>query len=432
MAGIETGSYVPAGRSKPVARALGAAVAGLDPPMTRFFGPFGPAVTLKMRVDCPFNDTGAVLAINLMSIATGHKVALQRSTPQDLVRSYQWLTQSDLTSRWMGPPWFPERTVPSLEQFKQLYPAHYFDGSRPFEGRALVLRSAALELGMLVWHRVDLMRDIVELEVWLAGSEYSRQGMAAEALELASACLQANFGVNRFLLRPSRRNVRALRCGRRAGFRETDFEPSEVARRLGLSASPYRDAVLLFRILPMARAMPRLHESELWVFIDSEFSSLESPQLLSFGAACADGRTFYAEIESAPGVECSSFVVQTVLPLLERCAQPLTLVAQQFVSWLRQCAQDRPIRLVSDSGYDRWALGALLGGEDPPEGMQWQRVPVAYSELDRLSEELRLRRHHALDDALALRRAVMVEVSPKVDRAEDKQALAPRPAVQRE
>jgi RimJ/RimL family protein N-acetyltransferase len=367
-----------------------------------------------------------------MIIAIGPRVALRRATPQDATRAHEWLTQSDLAPLWIGSPWFAERAIPSREQFDRLYPAWYFDGTRPFEGRALVLRSAALDLGMLVWHRVDLMRDLVELEIWLAGSEFARRGIASEALELASAWLQANLGVNRFLLRPSRRNVRALRCGRRAGFRETDFDPADMVSRLGLPASPYRDAVLLFRILPVSRAMPAVVDSELWVFIDSEFSSLESPQLLSFGAACADGRTFYAEIHTDGTAACSSFVVQTVLPLMEGCARPRQEVAQKFLDWLRECAGARPVRIVSDSGFDRWAVGALLGNEDLPDGMSWLRVPVAYSEMDRLAEELRLRRHHALDDALALRSAVVVESSAEQQRRQDRQPVALGPSVQRE
>jgi hypothetical protein len=332
----------------------------------------------------------------------------------------------------MGPPWFDERPIPTLEQFLTEFPASYFGGTAPFDGRVLILRSAAIDLGVLVWHRIDLKRDLVELDIWLARTEYCRQGIAAEALDLGCTWLQANCGANRFLLRPSRRNVRALRCARRAGFRETDFELADVSGRLGLAVSPYRDPVLLFRILPVTWMLPLAPQSELWVFIDSEFSSLEAPALLSFGAATAEGQTFYAELERDLQIEYSSFVEQTVLPLMENSPTPRERAAEQFISWLRDCAAGRPVRLISDSGFDRWALGQLLGAEDPPEGVSWQRAPVAYSELDRLSDELRLRRHHALDDALALRCAVLGEPSCELIRSQDRQAVATSLAIQRE
>jgi len=367
-----------------------------------------------------------------MTIASGPKVVLRRALPQDIARAYHWLAGSDLTPCSLGPPWFDERPIPTVEQFLTQFRPSYFSGTAPFDGRALIVRSAATDLGVLAWHRVDLMRDLVELDIWLAGDEYCRQGIAAEALELACTWLQASYGANRFLLRPSRRNVRALRCARRAGFRETDFEPSDVSGRLGLVASPYRDPVLLFRILPVTWMLAAAPQSDLWVFIDSEFSSLEAPILLSFGAATSDGRTFYAELEHDRHIVCSSFVEQTVLPLMQNSPAPRQRVAEQFVSWLRECADARPVLLISDSGFDRWALAELLDAEDAPEGVSWQRAPVAYSELDRLSDELRLRRHHALDDALALRCAVLGESACELVRSQNPQAVATGLAIQRE
>jgi RimJ/RimL family protein N-acetyltransferase len=352
--------------------------------------------------------------------------------PHDAARAYRWLVESDLTAMSMGPQWFTDRPIPTLEQFQQRYPAFYFDGTCPFEGRALVLKAGAVDMGILVWHRVDLMRDLVELELWLAGSEFSRKGVAAEALELVCTWLQNNYGVNRFLLRPSRRNVRGLRCARRAGFRETDFEPADVLGRLGLDPSPYRDPALLFRILPVTWMLPVSREGELWVFIDSEFSSLESPVLLSFGAVTADGRTFYAEVEQEGAVAVSAFVEQSVLPLMENAPEARPIAAERFLSWLRDLADGRMVRLISDSGFDRWALGDLLGAEDLPPAVVWQRAPVAYSELDRLTEELRLRRHHALDDALAMRCAVLGAPAPVPARATDRQSTAPPVAFHRD
>jgi len=189
---------------------------------------------------------------------------------------------------------------------------------------------------------------------------------------------------------------------------------------------------LLFRILPVTWMLPVSRAGELWVFIDSEFSSLESPMLLSFGAVSADGQTFYAELEPQGAGEVSAFVEQSVLPLMENKPVPRALAAERFVAWMQDLADGRPVRLISDSGFDRWALDELLEAEDLPDGVFWQRAPVAYAELDRLSEELRLRRHHALDDALALRCAVIGESSPEAAHGIDRHAAAPRIAIHRD
>jgi hypothetical protein len=65
--------------------------------------------------------------------------------------------------------------------------------------------------------------------------------------------------------------------------------------------------------------------------------------------------------------------------------------------------------LISDSGFDRWAIADLLGREDLPPGCEWLRVPIHYELLDAAVEALRMRRHHALDDARALRHAILEE-----------------------
>jgi len=368
-----------------------------------------------------------------MTIASGQKVALRRALPQDIGRAHRWLIGSDLTQTWIGEPWFTERPVPTMDEFRRRFPMHYFDGGNPFDGRTLIIRSAAIDLGIVVWRRVDLMRDLVELEIWLAGTEFCRQGLGSEALELVCTWLQSSYGANRFLLRPSRRNVRALRCARRAGFRETDLEAADILVRLGLDASPYRDPALMFRILPVTWMLPVSRGGELWVFIDSEFSSLEAPELLSFGAVTADGQTFYAELEQDGPVAHSAFVERRVLPLMENSRIPRVRAAAQFVTWLKELAGARAVRLISDSGFDRWALGQLLGIEEMPNGVQWQRAPVAYTELDRLSQELRLRRHHALDDALALRCAVLGDTAAEaVQTPILQQPATPHFAVQRD
>ena len=53
------------------------------------------------------------------------------------------------------------------------------------------------------------------------------------------------------------------------------------------------------------------------------------------------------------------------------------------------------------------SLKSLLGREDLPSGIDWKCVPISYEELDDATKQLNLRRHHALDDARALRQLVM-------------------------
>lgn len=343
-----------------------------------------------------------------MHIASGKRVSLRRATLADRERAYRWLARSDATPKLMGPPFFSDRPVPDYERFCERFAPHLFDGTRPFDGRAFVLCNGdGTEVGCIAHGQVDLLNDVVEIEIWLAHAGLCGRGYGSEALTLLTDWLQESCGVNRFLLRPSRRNVRALRAIRRAGFRETDLPAAEVVRKLGLAPGDYGDEVLQFRVLPLPRQTLALEDDRTYAFVDSEFTSLIEPRLISVGAVATDATAFYCELGSWPPEHCSPFVRTHVLPLLDGNVVPHPLAAEAFAAWLAQRAQDAPLTLISDSGFDRWAIADLLGSEDLPAGVEWRRVPVAYEAIDAMAIQLGLRRHHALDDARALRHLLL-------------------------
>ncbi|MDZ7653406.1 MAG: GNAT family N-acetyltransferase [Burkholderiaceae bacterium] len=347
----------------------------------------------------------------------GLRVGLRRATRADAPRAWRWLAQSDLTPRRLGPPLFPDHPPPSYAAFCNDFAPHFFDGSLPYEGRGFVIRCLAdgREVGFIVHDRLDVLNDVAGLDLWLAGGASAGRGYGSEAIGLLCNWLQAQRGINRFLLRPSRRNVRALRAMRRAGFRETDLPATQVLDKLALPSGEYADEVLLFRFLSLPPQRLRPRPDQCHVYVDSEFTRLVQPQLLSVGAVADDGTHFYAEIaDTLAGTaggpldeRCSEFVRSVVRPLLDGVAQPRSAVATAFSDWLAQRARHGHVTLVTDSGFDRWALAELLQAEDLPHGVQWLRVPIAYETLDDTATRLGLRRHHALDDARALRAAVI-------------------------
>jgi RimJ/RimL family protein N-acetyltransferase len=344
----------------------------------------------------------------------GSRIAMRRAVPEDRERVWHWLAAGELTGQRFGAPWFPELPPPTFEQFQRRFPDWMFDGSRPFEGRGFVLCESASgeEIGFICHHRLDLLKDIACIDIWLAQARHSGLGVGSEAIRLLCDWIRRERGVSRYVLRPSRRNTRALKAGRRAGFRTTDLPLPQIREKLGLGEGDYPDELLMFLAVPLPTRYLASDSSRCYVFFDSEFTSLEHPELLSVGAVSDAGGQFYAEIAdgvASPGSireRSSDFVIKTVLPLLEGLAQPRSTAAEAFLGWLGQCAEGRPVSIVTDSAYDRWALAALLGREDLPIGVSWQRVPVAYEQIDAIAAESGMRRHHALDDARTLQCAV--------------------------
>jgi diamine N-acetyltransferase len=344
-----------------------------------------------------------------MTVATGSKVSLRHAEPADRERAYEWYARSDLTSSFLGPPLYPEHPVPGYEAFCDDYLPFFFDGTRPFDGRALIIQAERADVGFLSHGPICLLHDVVEIDLWFAARTLCGRGRGAEALALACAWMQSTYGIDRFLLRPSRRNVHALRAIRRAGFRETDLAAAQVIDQLQLAPGEYADEVLLFRTLAPPPARLRARDDRVYVFIDSEFTSLAEPRLISVGAVATDGANFYCELSDWPRSSCSEFVRDTVLPLLDGDAVPHPVAAESFARWLGERTEHAPVTLISDSGFDRWAMADLLGREDLPPGCEWLRVPIHYEQLDSAVEGLGLRRHHALDDARALRHTILEE-----------------------
>jgi RimJ/RimL family protein N-acetyltransferase len=342
-----------------------------------------------------------------MTAIAGPKVTLKRAGGTDRARLYEWLIGSDLTVNMMGGAMYPDHPIPSPTKFAADYPDHFYDGTRPYGGRMFVISARGEDIGCISHGPIDLLNDVVELDIWLAERRLAGHGFGSEALIVLCDWLQAHYGVNRFLVRPSRRNVKALRAMRRAGFRETDLPPQEVASKLALPSGRYADELLLFRILPVSAGVFHADPTQTYVFLDSEFTDLASPQLISVGAVATDSTAFYAEITGWDPAMASPFVNDTVIPLLDGDAVPREMGAEAFTDWLMERARRMPTTVISDSGFDRWAMAELFGNENLPVNVRWQRVPIAYEAMDDATQLLNLRRHHALDDARALRHLVL-------------------------
>src|SRR5690554_2281619 len=102
------------------------------------------------------------------------------------------------------------------------------------------------------------------------------------------------------------------------------------------------------------------------IHIDTEFTSLSDPQLISIGAVAADGRTFYGIVENFLRRACTVFVFEQVLPLLEhRVADvrlPFAGLAQAFGEWLAMLAESdtSTLQLIVDDECDIEMLRQLL------------------------------------------------------------------------
>lgn len=148
------------------------------------------------------------------------------------------------------------------------------------------------------------------------------------------------------------------------------------------------------------------------IFVDTEFTDLWSPELISIGLAAEGGRSLYIEIAADPAgttgwapSACSRFVRDVVIPMLEGGGTACSRreASERTVAWLESFAGG--VELVSDSAvdfhllHDLWATGRL------PCNLKAEQVERAGGDGKRCRQASQgLRRHHALDDAIALLR----------------------------
>ena len=152
------------------------------------------------------------------------------------------------------------------------------------------------------------------------------------------------------------------------------------------------------------------------IFLDTEYTNIVRPLLISVGFVTEDGREFYAELTDGRDLAaCSTFVTEYVLPLLQAVpAARLTRIElrQQLPEWVRSLGESATI--IYDLCADWRVLSAVF--DDCPnqfglEGryLKWHDSPMEqrFAELYEAWFDQNGPRHHALVDARALRAAVL-------------------------
>ena len=163
------------------------------------------------------------------------------------------------------------------------------------------------------------------------------------------------------------------------------------------------------------------------VMLDTEFTSLEHPMLLSIGMVTLDGREHYAELDlsTSEGEKrfgiASEFVKREVLPMWGRVADAACsahALGRRTGEWLLALQPAGVIRVGFDYAVD-WELtrDALVTAGmwehlrerlEPVDVLGIAHSPEGEIAASHCFDELRRRRlfrHHALADAIALKEA---------------------------
>lgn len=149
------------------------------------------------------------------------------------------------------------------------------------------------------------------------------------------------------------------------------------------------------------------------IFLDTEFTSFNGPRLISLALVAETGQELYLERAEGWSLEdCSDFVVETVLPLL---GPPEERANDQMIRWAIRSwfhSLDCETIICTDSlYYDEPLFKSLFTDRMNlwPADLDQKFIEFDSPVVDVIIERKGLRQHHALDDAIALKTAYLLE-----------------------
>ncbi len=178
-------------------------------------------------------------------------MTLERPALADRWLVHDWLNIPGIGDRMMGPPTFPELSLPTFAEFCADYPDPIWLHSSPELGRLFLIMADGLKVGCIIHNEIVVTAGGVsatELDLWLAGPAFMGKGYGRRAIEEMCALVARDFGVREVFLQPSARNPIACAAYAGAGFTRSLLGPVEAAAHYR-TRPDYSDSVFFVRRL---------------------------------------------------------------------------------------------------------------------------------------------------------------------------------------
>jgi len=145
-------------------------------------------------------------------------VLIRHATLEEKYKTYEWLCLSDTAGLHMGAPDYPENPIPDWDQFHRDFEDFYYQPEHRKRGGVMIITNDQAEIGCLCYACFHLIPNAAELDIWLSRLEYCGKGYGTAALKKLVEYLRSELGIEKFLIRPSEKNIRAIRAYHKVGF----------------------------------------------------------------------------------------------------------------------------------------------------------------------------------------------------------------------
>lgn len=145
-------------------------------------------------------------------------IKIRHARPDEKKKIYEWLCLSDTTSMHSGPPDYPDIPIPDWETFQNDFEDFYFQESGQNKGSVIIIENDRKEIGCVCYACFHLNNNKAELDIWMKARQYCGKGFGPVALQKVIEYLQKEKGIQKFLIRPSEKNNRAIKAYEKAGL----------------------------------------------------------------------------------------------------------------------------------------------------------------------------------------------------------------------
>lgn len=148
-----------------------------------------------------------------------NEILIQSTTIEDKNLFYDLCANSDATPFWYGD--FYENKIPSKKVFFDVWKDYYFDGSKPFLGRAYLVNlisDSSPVIGNINYHNVNNSK--VEIDMLISDKNYWNKGIGSKMTKLFANYLFNKFEIDEIWGSVINKNPRSLCVMEKIGFKK--------------------------------------------------------------------------------------------------------------------------------------------------------------------------------------------------------------------
>jgi len=174
----------------------------------------------------------------------GNKIELIPATLSNRRIVYEWGFASDITKFLAGPPHYPDQSIATWEEFCEDYVDYYFDDSQPEKGRGYIINFNGDYVGFISY---SSSLTYTELDIWMRDELNCGKGLGTDAIITLGNYLNKKMLARKLVIRPSIKNIRAIKAYLKAGFKKTELTNEQIETLYGEGDYGFAGDILLIK-----------------------------------------------------------------------------------------------------------------------------------------------------------------------------------------